>query len=119
VVFSTRFGGSGSDRALSVAPDGSGKVWVVGSTASADFPTKNALQPNPRGAYESCALGNAFVARFDVTTPAIEYSTFLGGRGWDYATSVAVDPEGRLCGRHYQFSGLPDRRWVPGSAGTT
>jgi len=94
VVFSTRFGGSGSDRALSVAADASGKVWVAGSTASADFPTKNALQPNLRGIYEACALGDAFVAKFDTTTPALEYSTFLGGRGWDYATSVAVDPEG-------------------------
>ena len=94
VAFSTRFGGSGSDWALSVAADASGKVWVTGSTASADFPTKNALQSNSSSIYEACDLGDAFVAKFDTTTPALEYSTFLGGGGWDFATSVAVDSEG-------------------------
>jgi PKD repeat protein len=94
LAFSTRFGGSGSDWALSAAVDTAGKVWVAGSTESADFPTKNALQSQLRGLYESCNLGDAFVARFDTTTPALEYSTYLGGTSWDYATSLAVDAQG-------------------------
>ncbi len=94
LAFSTRFGGSGSDWALSVAADASGKVWVAGSTASADFPTKNALQSKVRGIYQSCDLGDAFVSKFDTTIPALDYSTYLGGGDWDFATSVAVDPEG-------------------------
>jgi len=72
LVYATYLGGSNTDRANSVAVDGTGNSVVTGSTSSADFPTKAALQPGLAG---TCC--NAFVAKLD-SAGNVVYSTFLG-----------------------------------------
>jgi hypothetical protein len=43
LVYSTYFGGQGSDGGSSIAVDASGAAYVAGSTTSNDFPTQNAF----------------------------------------------------------------------------
>jgi uncharacterized protein (TIGR03437 family) len=58
LLFSTFFGGFGADQGNGVAVDKAGNAYVVGNTASVDFPTLNSLQT-----YKG---SDAFVARFSV-----------------------------------------------------
>lgn len=57
-VFSTYFGGSGSDMSHSVAVDGSGRAYIAGQTASTNFPVINAVQSSFGG-----GSSDAFVAK--------------------------------------------------------
>jgi hypothetical protein len=89
LVFSTYLGGSGDDVGLGVAVDASGNAYVTGYTASYDFPTADALQPNYR------AGGNdGFVAELRPNGSALLFSTYLGGSDWDSGASIAVDRAG-------------------------
>lgn len=84
-VFSTYFGGSSSDAGTAIALGGSGKLFVTGITSSADFPVQNAYQSS------IASIPDAYVASLNATGSAILYSTFLGGAGDDYATTIAAD----------------------------
>jgi Bacterial Ig-like domain (group 3)/Beta-propeller repeat len=92
LVYSTYLGGSKGAGGAGVAVDSAGNAYVVGSTFSSDFPTKNPLQPNYAGG--GLYWGDAFVSKFDPTGSALVYSTYLGGSAGDGAFSVAVDSEG-------------------------
>lgn len=87
VTWTRKLGGSGIDRARSLALDRSGNTWVVGSTASADFPVKDALQAKYGGA------GDAFIAKLNRQGEVI-WATYLGGAAADEATRVEVDAQG-------------------------
>lgn len=58
LVNSTFLGGDASDQAYGVAVDQAGNLYLTGLTASANFPTLNASEPNYRG-----GISDAFVAR--------------------------------------------------------
>src|SRR5207249_3878786 len=47
LVYSTYLGGNQDDAVNAVAVDGSGNVYVTGTTSSPNFPTANAVQPAP------------------------------------------------------------------------
>jgi hypothetical protein len=93
LTYSTYLGGSGTDTALGIAlaTDGSGDVYVVGSTSSQDFPTT----PNPIQTYLTGSVGSGFVTKLNATGTALVYSTYLGGSAGDLAGSVAVDSSDR------------------------
>jgi len=64
LVYSTYWGGSGSDVGWGIAADAAGAALICGSTSSTDFPTANALQPTLAGA------SDAFVTKItEVLTP--------------------------------------------------
>ena len=95
-TYSTYLGGSRDDRAVSLAVDAAGKVWVAGHTLSTDFPTTgDALQRTLAGQPPTDMLfvGDAFLTQIDAAGAAILSSTLLGGRGGDVATSVNVLPD--------------------------
>jgi hypothetical protein len=92
LVYSTYLGGSKVTGGACIAVDSAGNAYVVGSTFSSDFPTKNPLQPNYAGG--GLYWGDAFVSKFDPTGSALVYSTYLGGSTGDGAISVAVDSSG-------------------------
>lgn len=86
--FSTYLGGTASESSGGIAIDASGSTYVVGSTASADFPVKDAYQATLVNSSE------IFLVRLD-PGGAMDYSTFLGGTLWEYASGVAADADGR------------------------
>jgi uncharacterized protein (TIGR03437 family) len=89
-VYSTYLGGTGLDGGSGIAVDFSGRVYVVGSTTSTDFPLLNAFQSTLQGAGQP---PNAFVTVFNPAGSGLIYSTYLGGGG-DTATGIAIDPGG-------------------------
>lgn len=95
VVYSTYIGGTADDGSAfshqGVAVDVSGNAYITGSTLSADFPTTV-------GAYSrtyTSPFDDAFVTKLNPTGSALVYSTYLGGAGWDYGHSIAVDSTGK------------------------
>src|SRR5205807_5274803 len=83
LVYSTYLGGSGDDSGSSVAIDSSGNVYVAGTTASTNFPTRGAAFPNNK------ALSDIFVTKIDAAGANIIYSTYIGGSGVDRADGLA------------------------------
>ncbi len=63
LVFSTYYGGSGSDVANAITVDGSGNMYVGGQTNSVDLPLQTPLQPANTGG------ATGWVARLGVTAP--------------------------------------------------
>ncbi|HLJ51095.1 MAG TPA: SBBP repeat-containing protein [Bryobacteraceae bacterium] len=88
LIFATYFGGSGTDSAVGVSLDPAGNIYVAGNTASSDFPTLYAYQPNRPGQQD------AFVFKLDATGSTLFYSTYLGGLNTDTAAAIAVDSGG-------------------------
>jgi hypothetical protein len=86
IIYSTYLGGNNYDVGNGIALDPSDDVYVVGSTASADFPTTaSVFQPTLAGST------NAFVAKLDPSGTTLLYSSFLGGSDVDYGLAIAVD----------------------------
>jgi hypothetical protein len=89
LVYSTFFGGSDGDGGREVLLDGSGNVYVTGSTQSSDFPvSSNAYDTtfnSPQGIYD------AFLAKLNPSASTLIYSTYLGGSDYDYGTDIGLD----------------------------
>jgi Domain of unknown function DUF11/Beta-propeller repeat len=90
LVYSTYLGGSLFDQANGIAVDASGNAYVAGYTASPDFPTANAIQPNLAGMYD------AFVVSIGPTGSALVFSTYYGGSGSDQAAAIALDASANI-----------------------
>jgi hypothetical protein len=107
LVWSTYFGGNASDRAHSVAVDGSGNVFVVGYTfSSIGFPLAN---PGGGAYYDDTYNGDdydAFIAKFSGSNLSLVWSTYFGGNASDRAHSVAVDGSGNVFVVGYTFSSI-------------
>jgi hypothetical protein len=88
LLYATFLGGSGEDFAYSIALDAGGAMYVVGETASADFPTVNPLQATSGGGVD------AYVTKINPSGSAIVYSTYLGGSGMERAWGITVDHAG-------------------------
>jgi uncharacterized repeat protein (TIGR01451 family) len=88
IVYSTYLGGGGDDSGSSIAIDNSGNVYVTGTTASVNFPTRSPAFPNNKG------LADIFVTKIDPAGANIIYSTYIGGSGLDRADGIAIDTSG-------------------------
>lgn len=122
LIYSTFLGGSGANRAFSIAVDFADNAYVAGATTSVDFP----VQPNPNpiqpggfgGGGTTCGpilnmvCGDGFVTKLDPTATAIVYSTYLGGSGEDGAAGIVVDRSGNA-----YVSGGTDSNNFPTTAG--
>ena len=88
LVYCTYVGGSADDRAYGIAVDGTGSAYVTGTTISANFPVRNALQSHLAGGR------NAFVLKLNPAGNTLVYSTYLGGNASDNGNGIAVDAAG-------------------------
>src|SRR5207244_13112731 len=91
-------GGTRHDVSWDVAVDPAGSAFVVGITASPDFPVTgnlSGLQTFNSGGFD------AFVAAFNTNASALLYSAYLGGSADDYGYGIDVDFAGNayLAGR--------------------
>jgi hypothetical protein len=91
--YSTFLGGSGADIGRGIAVNAAGQAFVVGETASLNFPVLNAFQGFKRGGRD------AFVTKFNGTGTALIYSTFLGGSKNDQALGITLDTSTGPAGR--------------------
>jgi hypothetical protein len=106
LVYSTYLGGSGDDRSNGIAVDSAGNAYitgVTGFTGSANFPiTPGAFQTTCNNCAKS---GDAFVAKINSSGSALAYSTYLGGRDYDWGFGIAVDSSGNayVTGSTYSY----------------
>ena len=99
LIYSTYLGGSNDEDGNAVALDSSGNAYVIGDTASTDFPTTaGALQSTSSGGFD------AFISKLDSSGSSLLYSTYLGGNGDDVAQGIAVDLLGNAYVNGYTFS---------------
>ncbi len=95
LIYSTYIGGSDRDAQWmqysgnGIAVDGSGNVYITGTTFSSDFPTRNALQVAYSG-----GGSDAFVTKLNASGNALVYSTYIGGGGKDQGFGIAVSSSG-------------------------
>ena len=93
LIFSSYFGGSSTDQATALALF-NGSPIITGFTASADFPTKSPITGTNPFQLTYGGGTDAFVAELNTTGTTLEYSTYLGGNGYDVGQAVAVDSSG-------------------------
>ena len=89
--FSSYLGGGGRDEAAAVAVDATGATFVVGFTASDNFPVADFGFQHTRGGGE-----DGFVSKVDAVGSALTFSSFLGGSSNDRAQGVAVTSTGAV-----------------------
>ena len=95
LTYAMYLGGTASDGANGVAVDANGNAWVVGTTASLNFPTLNPLRATNAGG------NDLFVAKLNATGSgasgsALAYSTYLGGSFADNGSGIALDTAGNV-----------------------
>jgi len=97
IAYGTYLGGGGWDQGQAIALDSSDNVYVAGATNSGatntlPLPLINALQLQYGG-----GTYDAFVAKINPSiapTGQLQYLTYLGGDGKDYAFGIAVNGSG-------------------------
>ncbi len=89
LAYSTFLGGSRMDAGRGIVLDSAGNIYLTGTTASSDFPLVSPFQRIPGG-----GPADAFVAKVASGGGSILYSTYLGGRSFDYGMAITVDSAG-------------------------
>ncbi len=98
VLASTYLGGSNIEQFINgITIDSEGNIYVVGATASSDFPTtENAFDTTYNGYGYYYYIGDAFVSKLKGNLSELLASTLLGGTKSEYANSVAIDRSGNI-----------------------
>lgn len=86
--YATYLGGGRNENVYAFFVDGADEAYLTGDTNSADFPLRDAVQPQFGGGGT-----DAFIAKFNRTGSALVYSTYVGGnldeRGAGIVANVA------------------------------
>ena len=114
LVYATFLGGSERDLGNAIAVDGTGSIYVTGSTYSGDFPaTPGAFDTSHNGGTCSNQLCfDAFVAKLNPAGSGLVYATYLGGTGHDHGFAIDHDNTG-----HVYISGNTNSSNFPTTSG--
>ena len=85
--YSTYLGGNVDDRGCDITVATDGSYFIVGYTASNNFPTLNAYDSINTEPYE------IFITKFDINN-SLQWSTFFGGNRSDFGYNIAVTSDG-------------------------
>jgi hypothetical protein len=91
IVYSALFGGTTNDVGWDVALDSSNDAYVIGTTASINFPTANT---NGFWSGVNSGVDDAFVTAFNADCSALLYSVYIGGSSYNFGYGIAIDPAG-------------------------
>ncbi len=103
-------GSNSTNDAGGVAADSEGNVYIVGTTNSHDFPTKNATQPSLRGQQ------NCFATKI-APSGELLFSTYLGSTGTDGCSGAAIGMDGAFLFSGFTLSGAFPTVDAPQSTG--
>ncbi len=81
-------GGSADDEGTDIAVDGTGNIYLAGTTNSADFPAAGLFQSGKGGSRDG------FVTKLNSQGTAAIYSTYIGGNQTDSAMALDADTAG-------------------------
>jgi hypothetical protein len=93
LVYSTYLGGSDYDSGNGIAVDSSGNAYVVGLTASSDFPSVKPIE-GYSGSFFSPY--DSFLVQVASGGSSFAFSSYLGGSGYDSANAVALAAAGNV-----------------------
>ena len=107
LLYSTYLGGGYDDEATAIALDSSGNSYILGYSASLDYPASaNAYQPELKDTVTEAINGgvnpNVVVTKISPNGTLL-FSTYLGGSNADHSAGLALDAQGNA-----YFSGTTD-----------
>jgi hypothetical protein len=94
LVYATYLGGSGEDTPYALTVDSTGAAYVLGSTQSNDFPTRNAIQSTK--VTTNPLSGDTTLTKFTPAGNDIVYSTYFGGVDGTLPASLSLAPDGGI-----------------------
>lgn len=98
LLYSSYFGGTGSDGGQQIALDATGALYIAGNTNSADLPLQRAIDPSYGGGicteFEPVPCSDAFVLKLSPDGSTNLFSTYLGGSNEDRVQGLAVSSSG-------------------------
>lgn len=103
ILFTTIFGGSGSEEGYDIAVQGTGdtaRIWVTGYTDSRDFLTVNPFQATYGGSRD------AFIAELS-PMGEVRFSSYMGSWGSDEAHALGIDSNGATSPRPGRVGAAP------------
>jgi len=90
LIYADYVGGNSETNPSAMALDSSNHVFLTGYTYASDFPTVNAYQGTQPGS------PSGFITEISADGSALLYSTYLGGSGPNYPSSVGLDGSGNV-----------------------
>lgn len=93
LIYATYLGGLDQDEATSINVDPSGQAYIVGVTASNDFPVT--LDPTPIQDYRAGSW-DGFAVKLSRDGDSLIYSTYFGGDSSDFFDRAALSSRGEL-----------------------
>jgi hypothetical protein len=88
IIFSTYIGASGVEELFAMDVDDEGNAYLAGYTESTDFPTVNAFDSTYAGSKD------AFILKMNSTGNGLDFSTYIGGSGYDGIEAIQVNSSG-------------------------
>ena len=104
LLYSTYFGGSGTDSANGLDVDPAGNVYISGNTQSTDLTTVNAYDSSYNLSYD------IFLSKFNSAGSTLLYSSYIGTSGSDCNLGLAVDDSGNAYLAGYAPDRIPHHR---------